>query len=375
MDEIIKIKVSNRTKKYFKSKGYAESDGYFLVNPEDVNDTNRVKVECRCDYCGKSNIIVWSNYIVQIRKHSIYTCHKCHFNKSRITFYNRYGTENIHLIDEIRDKMKQTNLEKYGFESAVKSEIVINKIKQTNLRKYGKEYQISSESTINKIKQTNIEKYGVSNLFHSKSPFRYLINEKLKIILNTDYVKDKKRQTCLIKYGVDNFTKTEEFKLKFENTCLLKYGVSHHLKISHFMDKIIETNKIKYGVSFFSQTKKWNQKSKNTRIENGNQIVDDLKTPFQLYRSKVDSHTRKNKKEIFLKWDGYDYYDGEYIREYLDLDHSHKLYPTIDHKICVFYGFENNLTIEEISNIDNLCITKRSINSKKRNRNESNFEV
>lgn len=207
IEDIIKVKVSNRTKKYFTSKGYIESDGYFFVNPKDMNDTNRVKVECICDYCEKSNIITWSNYIVQIKKHSIYTCHKCHFNKSRITFFNKYGTENIQLLDEIRSKTIQTNLERYGVENSIESEIVINKIKQTNLEKYGKEYQISSESTTNKIKNTLLEKYVVSNPFQSNSPFRDEINKKLKITLNTDIVKDKKRQTCLIKYGVDTLLK------------------------------------------------------------------------------------------------------------------------------------------------------------------------
>jgi hypothetical protein len=196
-----------------------------------------------------------------------------------------------------------------------------------------------------------------------------------KITLNTDIVKDKKRQTCLIKYGVDNFTKTDDFKIKFEVTCLLKYGVSHHLKLDNFMDKTIETNKMKYGVRFFTQTEDWLLKSKITRIKNGNQIPDYLKTPFELYRHKVDLLTKKNKQELFSKWDGNDYYDGEYIKGYIELEPTNKLYPTIDHKVSVFNGFINNTPIEEISKMENLCITKRSINSKKHNRNESNFEV
>ncbi len=39
------------------------------------------------------------------------------------------------------------------------------------------------------------------------------------------------------------------------------------------------------------------------------------------------------------------------------------MYPSIDHKISLFYGFENNMNPEEIGSIDNLCITKRYINS------------
>jgi len=62
---------------------------------------------------------------------------------------------------------------------------------------------------------------------------------------------------------------------------------------------------------------------------------------------------------------GSHYYDGKYIKENLLLDKNDNLYPSIDHKIPVLYGFLNNISKEEISNINNLCITKRITNSKK----------
>lgn len=50
-------------------------------------------------------------------------------------------------------------------------------------------------------------------------------------------------------------------------------------------------------------------------------------------------------------------------------------YPTIDHKISVYYGFINNISPEEIGDISNLCITKRWINSTKRDSIESEFNL
>jgi hypothetical protein len=47
------------------------------------------------------------------------------------------------------------------------------------------------------------------------------------------------------------------------------------------------------------------------------------------------------------------------------LQSSDGCYPTIDHKNSVFYGFMNNIPPEDISDISNLCITKRFINSSK----------
>jgi len=76
---------------------------------------------------------------------------------------------------------------------------------------------------------------------------------------------------------------------------------------------------------------------------------------------------------LINEWDGYDYYDNEYIKEYFNLPYHHKLYPTIDHKLSIFYGFKNNMTVKEMCNIENLCFTKRTINSSKGKKIENKF--
>lgn len=55
------------------------------------------------------------------------------------------------------------------------------------------------------------------------------------------------------------------------------------------------------------------------------------------------------------------------------LDKNDNNYPSVDHKISVMYGFINNKTVEEIGGINNLCITKRYINSMKFTLNEREF--
>lgn len=105
--------------------------------------------------------------------------------------------------------------------------------------------------------------------------------------------------------------------------------------------------------------RKTNEEKKNWNIE--------IST-FKKYKKQVNKYTDKNKKELFINWNGLDYYDGEYIKNYLTLHNSNTRYPTIDHKKSIFYGFKNNISPEEIGKIDNLVITKRSINSKKGNK-------
>ena len=49
-------------------------------------------------------------------------------------------------------------------------------------------------------------------------------------------------------------------------------------------------------------------------------------------------------------------------------------YASIDHKKSVYFGFINNLPIEEIACLDNLCITKISLNSQKGRLNENEYK-
>ena len=55
----------------------------------------------------------------------------------------------------------------------------------------------------------------------------------------------------------------------------------------------------------------------------------------------------------------------QYIKNNFMLDKNDPSYPTIDHKISIFFGFINKISVEEISRIENLCLTKRILNLKK----------
>lgn len=89
---------------------------------------------------------------------------------------------------------------------------------------------------------------------------------------------------------------------------------------------------------------------------------------YILYRNECRRITNRSLKKLIDDWDGLDYYDDVSIKENWKLPHNHKDYPTIDHKISIYYGFVNKIPPSEIGNITNLCITKRSINSSKRDK-------
>jgi hypothetical protein len=136
--------------------------------------------------------------------------------------------------------------------------------------------------------------------------------------------------------------------VKNQKTCMDRYGVLHQNQVKENVNKILDT-KVKKGLVSYD--------------------FDDFKS----YRRVVNNFTNKNKKTLFENWDGFDYYDGEFIKEYFKLDSNDRKYPSIDHKISVVYGYNNGIGPEEIASLQNLCLTKRKHNSFKSYLNELDY--
>ena len=86
-----------------------------------------------------------------------------------------------------------------------------NKIKQTCFEKYGVDNPAKANESKEKTKRTSLEKYGVDN------PAKAEIN------------KEKSKKTCLERYGVEYTTQSEQMKNAAKKTCLEKYGVEHYV--------------------------------------------------------------------------------------------------------------------------------------------------
>lgn len=155
-------------------------------------------------------------------------------------------------------------------------------------------------------------------------------------------------------------------------TSLKNYGVERPLQSKIVLDKLQNTNRERYGVNHYMLTNEFlnnddiNNRRKQTRIKNGNQILDNDYNNWINYQRIVRNETRRIKKKILLEWDGYDYYDNEYIKCNLNKYESGDLnYPTLDHKISLRYGFENGIQPLDLCNISNICVTKNKHNISK----------
>ena len=119
--------------------------------------------------------------------------------------------------------------------------------------------------------------------------------------------------------------------------------------------------------------KSWSEESwkkgVETRIKNGN-IIDWDKAGWKQYWRRCNDLTRKIRKKMLGDWDGYDYIDGEYIKDNLNLHYSDKNYPTLDHIKPRSQCFKEGLSPYEATVPENLKWTKRINNSKKHIKNK-----
>ena len=128
-------------------------------------------------------------------------------------------------------------------------ESIKEKRKQTNLEKYGVENPYQSEDIKDKIKQQNIEKYGVEYSLQRKD------------------VKEKIDNTLISKYGVKRIIQSENGKKKYKNTCLQRYGVDNPSKLKEKKLKIKKTCLERYGNEIPCRTQEIQDKMKKNSLE------------------------------------------------------------------------------------------------------------
>ena len=361
-EEKVFIPINIRNSGYFNNIGYVfDKDVKILeVSVCDLKSGSKTKVTAVCEICKSENYISYSKYILNRDRNNkgYYSCFGCKNIEKEKTCLNRYGVISFSMTDVFKEsesikwkgiqkgseKGKKTMIEKYGVDSFFKTQ---------EMRDMNRKW-MSSDEFKEKSKETLMSKYGVES-YSKTDEFKEVIKDK-KYQIN-----EKIRNTFIEKYGVDSYSKTDDWKLKYSmnkeiirekiiKTCMQKYGVDNVFKHSEFIDK-----------------------SRLTKELMGNIVPDSLMDDWNLYKRKVRKLTNRNKRKLYEEWNGLDYYDQEKIIGNLSLSPTNGLYPTLDHKISTIYGFLNDISFEDISDISNLCITKRYINSSKSGRIEVEF--
>ena len=197
-------------------------------------------------------------------------------NKIRETCLLKYGDE--HYSNRI--KAKETCLQRYGVTSPLKSEIFKQKSKETCLQRYGVEYTGQIPEKIEKTHKVCLEKYGVDSVFKVQK-FR---NQSL--------------DTCIKKYASDeddinsivNIGQLKYVKDKIKNTCLEKYGVENPMQTQYYknlISSILSSNEIQ-------------EKIYNTKLLNNSfNISYQEDVCFDLLKEKYSDCIRQYKSELY----------------------------------------------------------------------------
>lgn len=373
ISEKIKINITNKNYDHFNNLGYSVKYGNIIeVFVKDLMKTSKYKIKVSCDLCGKEKEIQYQSYYKQHEKEDFDTCIKCKSIKSKKTMLEKYGVEHALQNEKIMNKAKNTMIERYGVENVANSIEIQEKTKKTIIEKYGVEYITQTKEFKDAAKKTKKEKYGNENFTNFEQ-----IKQTKKEKYDDEFYNNRQKsiETNLEKYGVENVSQNEEIKNKKIQTCINNYGVNHPLQSDEIIRKIRNTNINKLGVPYPTMSKIVTYKTYQTNIKNGRWIKVEDRSDFYKYSLLVYKYTTQNKNKLLENWDGYDYYTNKYIFNNFNLDSNDKDYPTIDHKKSVKYGFDNNISAEEISKIENLCITTRSTNSSKGEKIEEKFNI
>jgi len=132
------------------------------------------------------------------------------------------------------------------------------------------------------------------NTFFSKRPKKQK-KEKLSI----EQITDKRKNTCLQKYGVDNPSKVDWVKKKKQNTSKENWNVEQPLAAKQIREKIARTNIEKYGGTAPAADAKIRNKMLKSNIERYGVPHYSMTETFKTQQSKIISCT--NNQEITLK--------------------------------------------------------------------------
>lgn len=145
--------------------------------------------------------------------------------------------------------------------------------------KLGKSYRTKEdeEKSLEKRKQTCLEKYGVTN-----ATYRLDHNQKTK-------------ETCLKKYGVENPSQSKEIKKKKEETSLKHFGVKNFQQLKKVKERAKQTSLEKYGTTNPSQSKKIKEKTKQNNFKKYGVEYPSQREEFKIYLRNIWQNETKKK--------------------------------------------------------------------------------
>ena len=209
----------------------------------------------QCDECG--NVF---NRAFNIKNNMNREHHFCSLNCSKNSQI---------LVDKMVKSLDKTIMEKYGVANVFQADWCKDKIKETHLQQRGVEHPSLDPDVIKKTARTKLDRYGDSK-YNNRDKNKETCNERYGVdnVFQLEEVKEKIVETNIATYGVEHPMKAPECVEIFKRSCIEKYGVDNPMKHPEFQTKAILTNLERYGVEYPMQSTEVQQKSRDTCMKN-----------------------------------------------------------------------------------------------------------
>jgi hypothetical protein len=206
--------------------------------------------------------------------------------------------------------------------------LCVEKRKETCMEKYGVESALQSKEIRDKGKKTCLKKFGVEYASQSKD------------------IKKQIKQTCMEKYGVEHSSQSQNVKEKFKQTCMEKYGVDTPFQSEEIQEKIKQTCMEKYGVENPFQSEEIKEKIKINCVKSYG--VENVSQSQQI--------KEKKKKTLFKN------YGVEYFSQ------SEELRKKGEQTLFNNYGVKHSLQSKEIRlKMEQTCLEKFGVENAMQN--------
>ncbi len=250
-------------------------------------------------------------------------------------------------------KLCDVFMAKYGVDNPSRLESVRDKISASFT-------EASRASRKAAVAKTNMERYGVPCVFQTPA-----VKEKIKTHNADPRVREARRAMCAKLNASEEFRASRAAKSKAG--VLARHGVDNPFQIKALHDKI------------HSQEAECARRAAQERA--GHWVAKEHTASFKAYRREVMLRAKKDRDKI-LHADSVCYYTGLKLVSMVEFRKTHPgahyrsnpLLPSVDHKISILRGFLDGLSIDDISNLSNLCPCALAVNREKNNKNENEYQ-
>jgi hypothetical protein len=200
--------------------------------------------EDKCTICGKP-----TRFLSFVRGYAHTCCTECRYkhlvNKTEETCMEKWGVKNGGWTPEAQKKIKKHNQELHGCDFYTNREQYLKTLEN----KYGKgtTSPFAVKDVKDKIKETNLDRFGVENPWNNKEIRKKCTETRYKSGSYMDI--DKFKKTCLERFGVDTPLRNGKLREQGKQNYFKKTGYWHNSQNPECRKKIIK--KYKYNDIFF----------------------------------------------------------------------------------------------------------------------------